>query len=207
VVPKEFSEAVFHSEHVVLGKKLQPFCLYHLLALETIESPFLDDEAEKPITLRDLERAVLICSIPLPTTQKEDIEYSYKISNIFDIKGLSDAEKKELKSWLDENKKMVASDEYNKFLKFVADFSPSPDVIIEESGGQTIGAHWILSCASNVIKFSGWSKEYVFSMAAGLVYHFSVYFAASEGANVKFSSEKELGVMEWLESQGIKYSP
>lgn len=54
-----FAEAVLHDEHVVLGRRLDPFCLEHWIALDQLKSPLIHGG---PVTITDLRLAVTVCS-------------------------------------------------------------------------------------------------------------------------------------------------
>jgi hypothetical protein len=55
----DFHEAFAHDRHVVLGRKLKPYCAYHLFWLKVIKSPLVTGGV---ITISDLEAASRICS-------------------------------------------------------------------------------------------------------------------------------------------------
>ncbi len=54
-----FLEAFLHGEHVLLGRRLRPFCLRHWLLLDAMESPLLRGG---PVEIGDLQLAALVCS-------------------------------------------------------------------------------------------------------------------------------------------------
>lgn len=54
-----FTEAFANTTHVVFGKRLAPFCLWHQLVLELVQSKVL---VEKPLTPFDLWVAVRVCT-------------------------------------------------------------------------------------------------------------------------------------------------
>ncbi len=59
-VDERFVEAFIHRpQHVVFGRRLRPFCLWHRLLLRTVDSPLLS--AGRPITALHLDQAVSIC--------------------------------------------------------------------------------------------------------------------------------------------------
>jgi len=55
----DFHEAFAHREHRVLGRKLKPYCSYHLLWLKIVKSKLITGGT---ITLPDLDIAARICS-------------------------------------------------------------------------------------------------------------------------------------------------
>lgn len=57
-LPPDFTPDDPWSTHRVLGRFLRPFCLWHRLLLETIDSPLLEGRCTGPV---DLRRAVAIC--------------------------------------------------------------------------------------------------------------------------------------------------
>ncbi len=56
-----FTEAFANTDHVVFGKRLAPFCLWHQLNLELVQSKVLVSE---PLTPLDLWVAVRVCTTP-----------------------------------------------------------------------------------------------------------------------------------------------
>jgi len=57
----DFNEAFVHGDHVILGRRLRPFCAYYHSWLKMIKSPLLTGGN---ITILDLEVATRICSSP-----------------------------------------------------------------------------------------------------------------------------------------------
>lgn len=56
----KLAEALINSEHRILGRKLRPFCLWHLALLQTLDSPYLAAGKVEPF---DLRTAVGVCSL------------------------------------------------------------------------------------------------------------------------------------------------
>jgi hypothetical protein len=61
---ERFLRAWFPRRHRVLGRQMRPFSLAHRLALETLGSPLLTDDA--PFTIADLCVAVRVCAMVDP---------------------------------------------------------------------------------------------------------------------------------------------
>lgn len=64
---EDFHEAFVNGEHVVMGRKLRPYCAYHLFWLKLIGSPLIKGGN---ITLPDMEAATRICSCRYGEAQK-----------------------------------------------------------------------------------------------------------------------------------------
>ena len=56
-----FLESVLHDEHIILGRKMLPFCFEMWCILEALESPLVHSGA---ITIADLQTAIIACSTP-----------------------------------------------------------------------------------------------------------------------------------------------
>jgi hypothetical protein len=68
-----FSEAVFHSEHKVMGRKLRPFSYWHKVQLEYLQSRILIGGP----TLWDYWIASKVCSLSYPENFRFKKNYSY----------------------------------------------------------------------------------------------------------------------------------
>lgn len=58
---EQFYRHLFPARYRVLGRVLPPLSLWHLAALEAIDSPLISSEGDQPIELGDLQSAVQVC--------------------------------------------------------------------------------------------------------------------------------------------------
>jgi hypothetical protein len=54
-----FREAFIHDRHVIMGRKMQPFCIDHLMSLEALNSPLIMGGQVK---IEDAQAAIKLCS-------------------------------------------------------------------------------------------------------------------------------------------------
>jgi len=183
-LPNEFAEAWINKQYKILGKNLHSYCLYDVLALHAIESPVI---VGGQLTLEELEKAVLICSTPLPANQMEAAIYSDKIARLFDIKSKTWLQKYLLKRWHKKNEKRYAPELFN-FRCFLEDYSTFPKIHSELKGAGN-GANHVLARAGFYIYQTGASVEYTFSLPIGQLNHLSTYFSALNSGKITFIEE------------------
>jgi hypothetical protein len=101
-----FVESFANKDHVVLGKRLDPFCLWHQFNLEIAQSKLLLGEQ---LTALDLWVGVRICTTPwTPRHLVPDLNPPSKLKFIWDVGRYS------------------FPDEVKKFSTYVEDYTPGP---------------------------------------------------------------------------------
>lgn len=181
-----FYESWLNVSHKVLGCKLQPLSLNHLLFLYQIESPVV--YTSKPITLKDLEIAVLVCS----SKSTEEILDKIKPSNY-----LNPFQILQRYLWLRKNKHRNFEEESLKFISYYSDYCSLP-VMLETEGETNQAIPFQLVHAANLIKNTGWSESTVFSMSVGKVIWLNLAFGYLKSGETNVMSDKELEAVKML---------
>lgn len=185
ITPTEsFFEAFLNSSHRVLGKRLEPYSLRHLMILSRIQSPLIHGGA---VTLSDLMIAVLVCS-------QMSVEGS-----------LNALEAKDWRSWLWQRnaRKADVSRELNAFLAYLHDFTSLPEFEnkVDENGCPVVTNEKIptLLChAAQLIRWTGWDEEKVLSMPLGKLIWYNLAFGYLETGDSRVVSEQELNAQRQL---------
>ena len=183
-LPQEFAEAWINGSHTVLGRELQPYCLYHVLALQVLNSPAI---LGGRMSLEDLEKAVLVCDVPLPTNQQDAARYSNTVAHLFNVKSKTWFQKFQLKRWHKNNESRYLA-ELIKFHHYIRDYSTFPK-IDNQLKGQGNSANHILARAGFYIYQTGASVEYTFSLPVGQLNHLCTYFSALNSGKITFLEE------------------
>jgi hypothetical protein len=153
---ENFLESFINREHVVLGRKLHPFCLYDVLKLYLANSPFLGSESAETISVRreDLVLAVIICSTPF-----DSFVEATRVS--FGLKRIA------REFWLRRCRKMPLQLEVDKFLAYMRDFYAPPVMWTDRDSVSKIGAPWPLACAVNLLRNTNLPKTEIWTMPLG----------------------------------------
>lgn len=160
-----FFEAWINTEHRLLGRKLRPLCLRHLLFLHAIQSPLV--VTDKPCTLPDLEVAAIVCG---SATDAEAL-------TAFNVQKLSAFEKFRLRIWHRQNLRRDVRKEAEAFLAYQDDFLSIPEVYETEGGTKTgTGLPWLLMHAAALIQATGWGEGEVFNMPVGKIVWLNLAF-------------------------------
>jgi len=115
-----YTEAFANTDHTVLGKRLDPFCLWHQHCLELVQSKTL---VGKPLTPFDLWVAVRVCTTPWST--------QFRIPN---LKAPSQLR------WLWEVGRYNFADEVAKFSAYFEDYVSQPKLWPNSHEGDVEGA-------------------------------------------------------------------
>jgi hypothetical protein len=186
-----FYEAFVNIPHTVLGRRLQPLCLFHLLWLYLIQSPLII--TNKETTLKDLEIAVLICG------SKNDSE----IFKLLDGKEQNTLQKISNYFWRRRNRKRDFQSELKKFIAYNDDYIALPRFLPKEDGEANEKIPWLLLHATSLIKATGWSEETVFSMPIGKVMWFNLALGFLATGETRIMSDKEQQAVEALKANRV----
>jgi hypothetical protein len=173
----KFFENYVNITHEVLGIKLKPFCLLHLLWLENIESPFF--HTSENVSLSDLEIAALICS----SNSSEEILAK------LNVKGWVRTLRKRF--WHYRNERRALDSEIKRFLAYQDDFACLPNHRRVESDERAEALPTFLVQAAAIIKETGWAQETVFALPLGQIIWLNSAFAYLSTGKTSVISDKE----------------
>lgn len=175
-----FAESFLNrDDHVVLGRRLLPLSLWHLLQLEIAGSPyFVGGSFPAP---KDLRLAVTVCTTPFP--------------HLPDLSG-----KRLVRDWL-KSWRCNFLTETAKFRAYLDDFNALPMLWREEAkrpagGREAVGLPWALAIVSGICGSTGWSAETAWNLPVGQAYWYHVAFAMQRGCSVDLLSEGEMLAIE-----------
>lgn len=172
---ERFRESWFNRDHVVLGRRLHPFCLYDALILSEFQSPFIADQKDKPtvFTLEDLQTAVLVCS------SAPEVFLNARL-----IRSRWDA----LRMWWFGVKShrvcptQAAFRHQGKlFGAYLRDFSSPPEFWEDEDGTGVARLPWILSNAVHLLRTTHMTREEIWRLPLGQVFWYSATIAIQMG--------------------------
>ena len=167
-----FAESVVNrTNHVVLGKKLKPLCLWHAVLLELIDSPLW--HGNNGVTMTDLRLAVAICSDSFP---------EYKIPSGW-----------RLFCWAWLTRKSNLAIEAAKFSAYIRDFNAPPMLWTKEEAAKTDKTCALpqpLDVAAWLIRHN-LPEERAWSMPIGLAHWYYVAMAKHRGADIDLVSPSE----------------
>lgn len=145
----QFLEALVSGKHKIFGRELLPLCLSHLVALEAVNSPLVDEEGEMDAGPEDLALAIYLLSRP----HRPDCLISPPPSRIpFRLKrGLQKAKQEQL-------------EEVNLRLKaYLDDHLVGVEMFLPEGDGKRLGAPFAISLVgflnqhTNLTHFEQWT--------------------------------------------------
>lgn len=165
-----FVESFANKDHVVLGQRLDPFCLWHQFNLEIAQSKILLGE---PLTLFDLWVAVKVCTTPWsPGHRVPALEPPGKIGFLLKY-GRFDLAK-----------------EIKKFEAYLTDYSPGPKFwpnqhkTVEQGGAPQRDIDENLELALYALKESGLSWRDIWTMPIGMLRWVTTGLAKLGGAKL-----------------------
>ncbi|MDR1279868.1 MAG: hypothetical protein LBK99_03485 [Opitutaceae bacterium] len=167
---ERFTEAFANTDHTVYGKRLAPFCLWHQLNLELVNSPLITGDAVTPI---DLWAAVKICTAPFSP--------GGIVPRLNPVRGW----RKLVEIW--RFSRYDFRKEFSRFEDYLADFQSPPKLWPNhhKGGGQSArDMDEILEAAAHVIHETGWSEETVWMMPIGKLHWYSTAFLKFKGADI-----------------------
>jgi hypothetical protein len=172
-------ESFVNVKHIILGKELKPFSLFHLLWLYHIQSPLV--ETNKAATIQDLELAVLICS----SSSNE------QIFSLLDNKHLARLKRLRLALWRRKNRKRNLETELKKFLVYNDDYISLPEFYSKEGADKNEKLPWILLHISALVKTTGWGLDKVLLMPVGLLVWLNLGLSYLETGETSVVSDRE----------------
>lgn len=160
-----FLEAWINYPHTLLGRKLRPLCLRHLLWLHALKSPLV--LTSQPVTLQDLEIAALVCG----SSSDEEIVTG------LNVKELSPFASFRLKLWHRSNRRRDPKAEAKAFLAYQDDYLKLPETYDSGGSGPDCALPWLLMRAAALIQQTGWSEATVYNLPLGKLLWLNIAFA------------------------------
>ena len=184
-----FEAWINRADHVVLGRRLHPFCLYDIAALEFIESPFLNLDKAERVTYDDLRLAVRICS-EKPGAALE--------ANFFQTSGIREIWDALCFRRLRKITSTEASFTYecDRFSAYLEDYYSTPFYCESDEEEPSLKLHWLLICATRCLRNTSFSEDYVWSMPVGKLTHYGAASALLDGASDDLVSPDEEAAMK-----------
>lgn len=172
----------------MLGRKLQPFCLYHALILAAEDSPFImsvssEEGLNISYSLTDLEVAVWVCSHPNPS--------SILAGKLYDSNLPGWLQKLKTWAWGSSNRRRarknakLLNEEGAKFESYLSDCSQTPTIWTADSSNSVSKAPWVLANFVFIQRHMHYSEHEVMSMKLGKL----IWIAATLGEQLGSSSE------------------
>lgn len=179
-----FHESWFNASHTVLGRKLHPFCFEDALILGLVESPFLaSTKGNVRYGLEDLQLAVVICS----TDSREFLDASFRSSPI------------RAAWWSWRCRRMDLQAECQKFVTFIDDYFAPPQVWTEDSDGSGLGAPWVVSHVTFLMRHLHISERAAWTMPIGKALWYCACVAEQLPGGSQVASAEEQEAMEALD--------
>jgi hypothetical protein len=176
-----YLEAVVNKQHVILGRKLHPYCLYDMLILTIAENPLVT--RSRAIGLPDLRQAVIVCSTPYQRF----------------LEARSPIGKVPLTWWRFVSRNPKTDEELAKFIAYLEDFSARPTFWEDDGGGGPGGlrAPWILKMAAFIECYSNMREEEVMTAPLGKMFWKSAALAELLGmSKSELQTEEEEAAMK-----------
>lgn len=167
-----FVESFANKDHVVLGKRLDPYCLWHQFNLEIVQSKVLLGESLTPV---DLWIAVQICTAPwTPGHRIPDLRPPGKLRFIWEV-GRYDFRR-----------------EVEKFQTYLEDYVRGPKLWPNQHKQQIEGAVTAnsrdfdenLELALHVFKLGNFTWREVWTLPIGMIHWCSVGFSKLDGNQI-----------------------
>lgn len=197
---ERFSESWFNGTHKVVRRTLRPFCLWHLVYLDLIDSPLVPG-ARKPSNIGwdELEVASRICcleydqQLPVHQTMLERVRVK---ASLFIAMAQSTKEQ-----------------QINAFIDYIEDYFAPPEFNAwkEDGMGKASkprgGPPDPLSVASAVIMLFGGGptiEKFVWEMPIGKAYWYSSTLHYNRGASLDYVTARERAIRNFLRAQREK---
>ncbi|MEA3210983.1 MAG: hypothetical protein QOE70_4040 [Chthoniobacter sp.] len=174
----------------VLGVRLRRFSLWHVLLMQTLDSPFL---REGGVSLHDLRTAIGLCRLRFEDSQ---IRRPW-IGPI---------------SLLKLCRRGGLHREVLRFIAYTADYVHKPEYSVRPPKlppGATItmpgaGAPEIFKLASDVIGWSHWPEAHVWEMSPGRAHWYRTMKLQAQGADVDFMTPEDRAFDAGMKAAGLK---
>ncbi|EIQ01049.1 hypothetical protein OpiT1DRAFT_05613 [Opitutaceae bacterium TAV1] len=184
VYDTRYVEAAVNHRHRVLGRVLAPYSFWHILLLETVQSPLLLD---KPVTPQALWQAVHICSSRWnPGFVAPDMVQPSRLRW----------------QWLTTRYRLVV--EINKFHEYLRDHDSGPrcelrsDKKLVSCGAHDVDGNFETVC---YLQLKGLSPGEAWNMPVGMARWYSAVYSRLEGADLQFRTPVDDMHLERLRRQ------
>lgn len=184
---ERFAEAWLNLDHTVCGRRLRPYCLQHALALQLIDSPFVDPEPRE-IRWSDLFRAAAICACRFE--QHPRAPGYWAMMNYI----LGHA----CTRWLSRGRFGTSlALEAERFRTYQNDFQSEPDLFFENEGRE-LTAPVLLGRAVYLHAHCGITEERAWTMPIGkALWTYAAHLEQSQ-AGVSLLDEEGSAWLEWV---------
>ena len=173
-----YIQAAIPEPHVILGRKLRPFCIGHYLILSRFDCAYVSETAANA-SREDLIFAVLVCSMR-PREFMEFIEGD----------GVEDA----VKEWGQKIGLFDFKEKSDAFQKYLTEHSKMPGFWIEQDGGRS-GAHWAQSVLLCLTSQLGYTREEAEQVPLTQAFHDYLKHAENSGA-IRLMTPEEIALTE-----------
>jgi hypothetical protein len=192
---ESFYECWVNADHFLLGRKLAPLCLRHLVFLHAIQSPLV--LTDLPLSIQDLEIAAVICS----TDEGEELA-------ALDAKKLSWLQRASRWVWHRRNAKCDLAAAVQSFIAYQDDYLALPSMGTKPSKGKIASCpfDFLLMQAAGLILKTGWSEKEVFNLPVGKMVSLNLAFGYLETGETTVISEQESQAMEQLKDLQALYA-
>lgn len=195
---ERFFEAFAHSEHRVMGRRMQPFSLRHRFWLEACGSPLV---AGGEVSLIDLELASRICAVRF---ERLDVLVPALLSRTPRW-----WEKVRFLWWVFRG---AATSEYERLLQYFVDHGCPPTThhaSVATAGGKVYESFpGILSLVTALIRGSGWEPETVWKLSPGEAEWYLTGIFMHRGLDMRVKTEHdeefEEGLRREAEAKRVK---
>jgi hypothetical protein len=192
-VDERFRESWFNSDHVVLGRRLHPFCLYDALILSEANSPFVtedEDHAKNTFSLEDLQTAVLICSTDPEVFLASRFVRTWRDRLRLWWFGVTSRRLCRTVSHLDFQGKL--------FSAYLRDYNAGPELWHDEGDAPVNAIPWVLANVVHLIRTTTMTHKEVWRMPIGQAFWYSSSIAIQMGTSKSelMTAEEEAAMKE-----------
>lgn len=182
----------------ILGVRLRPFSLGHLVKLKAFDSPFAADDGEQSITIGDLVLAVAICSMSSHPDPTQDEFWRWWTAprrvtvfhRLLGRKPLRPAER-DIVRWGAKAKSVDIAEKARLMCDYIASHSEVPGYwVIETHGGQPGGSNWIHTVMHGLTAHCGYTQIEACNIPVGKCL-FDFLKAAEDGGSVRLMTDEE----------------
>ena len=182
---ESFGEAFINGRHWIAGRLLRPFCAWHLVLLQALQSPYLKAKPDGPpiaVTSHDLLTTVGICSL------------RFGKNNV--------RRPRNPISWLSCRSETAFEKTNDRLLEYIGDYLQKPDFTVhvaeDQEGPKRGQPPEIFQAVCDVIRYTGWYEAKVWEMPIGSLYWYQSV-ALKEKYDVDFIDEEEKKFQDALE--------
>jgi hypothetical protein len=184
-----FEESFINTDdHVVLGRRLKPFCLWYQFVLEAIDSPIFSPNA--PLSLVDLEIAARICQSDYQDFTQAQQKPGFMGKVKFGVKAM----------------RTSIADEVSKFDRYILDYARLPETF-ENIDPPTERVHHDFPPALSIVSvlmrngFEGGQRKATWMTGVGEAHWYATSFTRLEGHDPKLITDHDREFMEGLRAE------